>query len=232
MGYGEKLTPEIIEKLRSYKGKPINPDKPLTKKEEKFVELIVLEEKPKWQAYDIAYPAQTRQAVLEKYGKSKYIERCGAKATRLLQKANVAKRYKEMLEKVEEKLIEKGLWTRENAINELLSIIEENKKEQERIDKSYKAQIDMLITKIEDETTPDKKEKLFIQMVELMKKVRNSQVNNSARLQAVQELNKMHGFNSQELIVKHDEEFEIDKKLAQMSVEELTAMLYKKDDEE
>lgn len=230
MAYGEKLTPETIEKLRSYKGKPINPDKPLTKKEKYFLELLVKQQKPKWQAYDIAYPAKTRQAVLEKYGKSKYIERCGNKANKLLNKANVAKRYQEMLDKIEEKLINKCLWSREEAIEKLKDIINRNENEQKRINDSYEAQIDILLIKIQESTTANQKEKYINQVIELRKKIRNNQVNNNSVISAISELNKMHGFNAQELTIKHDEEFEIDKKLAKMSVEELTALLDKKNE--
>ena len=126
-------------------------------------------------------------------------------------------------------LLNKAIWTKEEAIEKLKTIIINNENEQKRINESYNAQIDILYTKIEECTSIDQKEKLFEQAIELRKKVRNTQVNNNSILSAVGELNRMHGFNQQELTIKHDEEFEIDKKLAKMSVEELTAMLKNKD---
>ena len=58
MAYGEKKSPETIERLRSYADKPINPDKPLTFKEKKFLELIVIHNKEPWKAYDEVYTAK------------------------------------------------------------------------------------------------------------------------------------------------------------------------------
>lgn len=216
-----------LEKLKQCgcinKGRSTNPDKPPTKKEKKFAHLLVYEYKSAAEAYNIAYPTRN--------GLPRNIHYATKSASVLLHKPNVAKLVKEMEKDMQEKMEQKGLWTREEAIKELKAIIEKNKNEQDRINESYQTQIDMLILKIQNETTPDKKEKLFNQMTELRKKIRNSQINNNAILSAVGELNKMHGYNSQELIVKHNEEFEIDKKLAKLSDEELMNLLYKNDDE-
>ena len=201
-----------------------NPDKPPTYKERKFLDLIVYEYKPPREALCLAFPPKEGVIRDKNYALKKSSE--------LLKKPNIAKLKKEMEKEMQEKLEQKGLWTREQAIEKLKERIEINEKEEKRIEETYNAQIDMLITKIKNETTPDKKEKLFNQMAELRKKSRVSQVYNSAILSSVSELNKMHGYNSQDIVIKHDETFEIDKRLAKMSDDELKAMLYKKDDEE
>ena len=221
MAYGEKMPPELIEHLRSLKGKPIDPDKPLKHKEKKFVELLTIGEKEKWQAYDIAYPAR-------KPNRTK--EYCQSKANRLLKKANVKKRYEIMQEQIKQSLIDRGVWTKEKGIEKLIDRIEANENEQKRINETYEAQIDMLLLKIQESQSANEKEKLLNQVMKLRKEIRNNTVNNNAIIQAVTELNKMHGFNSQEITVKQDEEFEIDKKLSKMSVEELTALLNKKNE--
>ena len=226
MAYGEKMPPELIEHLRSFEGKPINPDKPLRHKEKKFLELLVIGEVPKWRAYDIAYPPRVRV----NDGSTKYIEYCSHKANRLLKKANVKKRYEIMQEQIKQSLVDRGVWTKEKGIEKLIDRIEANENEQKRINETYEAQIDMLLLKIQESQSANEKEKLLNQVMKLRKEIRNNTVNNSAIIQAVTELNKMHGFNAQEITVKQDEEFEIDKKLAKMSVEELTALLNKKNE--
>ena len=223
MAYGEKKSPETIERLRSYANKPINPDKPLTKKEQYFLELIVIHNKEPWYAYDKAYPAKIENRTKEC---------CKTKANQILKKANVAKRYKEMTEEMNKALIQQGLWTKDEAIEKLRDMINRNEEEQKRINETCNAEIDLLLIKIQEADTADKKEKLINQVMKLRKAIRNNTVNNNAILTAISELNKMHGYNSQEITLKRDEEFETDKKLEQMSVEELTALLYKKENEQ
>ena len=202
MPYGEKKPPELIEYLRSLAGKPVDENKRLTKKEQYFLELLVIHNKPEWEAYDKAYPAR-------KPNRTK--EHCWQKAKRLLKKANIAKRHKEMTEEMHKTLQEYGKWAREDGIKELLSMIEKNKKEQERINETYDDMLNLLMLKIQEADTADKKEKLLQEAAELRLKLRNNTVNNNAIIQSVVELNKMHGYNSQEITLKHDEEFEIDK---------------------
>lgn len=221
MPYGVKLTQEQIEYLRTLAGKPIDENKQLTKKEQYFLELIVIHAKNYGEAYDRAYPARKL---------NRTPEYCYQKGKRLLKKANIAKRYKEMTEEMHKTLQEYGKWAREDGINELLSMIEKNKKEQDRINETYDDMLNLLMLKIQEADTADKKEKLLQEAAELRLKLRNNTVNNNAIIQSVVELNKMHGYNSQEITLKHDEEFEIDKKLAKMSVEELTVLLNKKNE--
>lgn len=223
MPYGVKLTQEEIEHLRSFAGKPIDPDKPLRKKELKFLEMVVIFHKEPWEAYSAVYNVEKN--------KKNYKEYCSSKGKRLLKKANVAKRYKQMTEEMNENLIQQGLWKREEAINELRQILDRNKEEQERINETYNAEIDLLLIKLQEAETADKREKILNQVMKLRKAIRNNSINNNAVLTAISELNKMHGYNSTEITLKHDEEFEIDKKLDKMSVEELTALLYKKENE-
>ena len=223
MAYGEKKTPETIERLRSYADKPINPDKPLTIKEKKFLELIVIHNKEPWKAYDEIYTAKIENRTKQC---------CQTKANQILKKANVAKRYKKMTEEMNKTLIQQGLWTKDEAIEKLRDMINRNEEEQKRINETCNAEIDLLLIKIQEADTADKKEKLINQVMKLRKSIRNNSINNNAILTAISELNKMHGYNSQEITLKHDEEFEIDKKLEQMSVEQLTALLYKKENEQ
>jgi uncharacterized protein (UPF0335 family) len=226
MPYGEKMPPELIEHLRTFKDKPVDPDKPLKHKEKKFLELLVIGEVPKWRAYDIAYPPRVRV----NDGSTKYIEYCSRKANQLLKKANVKKRYEIMQEQIKQSLVDRGVWTKEKGIEKLIDRIEANENEQKRINETYEAQIDMLLLKIQETQSANEKEKLLNQVMKLRKEIRNNTVNNNAIIQAVTELNKMHGFNAQEITVKQNEEFEIDKKLSKMSIEELTALLNKKNE--
>ena len=225
MPYGKEKSQKDIERLRSYADKEINPDKLLTKKEMKFLELLVISQVPKWKAYDIAYPPRTRI----NDGSSKYMEYCGQKAIKLLKKPNVKKKYEEMMEDIENKIIEHAVWTKEQAIEKLLERIKSNEAEQNRINETFNAQIDMLLLKIKEADTADKKEKLLHQVMELRKEIRNNTINNNAIIQSVTELNKMHGFNVQELKLDY-KEYETDKMLDELSVEELTMLLNKKNE--
>ena len=60
----------------------------------------------------------------------------------------------------------------------------------------------MLLIKVEEAKTVNEKEKLLNQVIEVRKKLRNNSINNNAMLSAIGELNKMHGYNSQEIVVK------------------------------
>lgn len=214
MPYGEKKPPELIEYLRSLAGKPVDENKRLTKKEQYFLELLVIHNKIEWEAYDRAYPAR-------KPNRTK--EHCLAKAKQLLKKANVAKRYKEMTEEMHKTLQEYGKWAREDGIKELLSMIEKNKKEQERINETYDDMLNLLMLKIQEADTADKKEKLLQEAAELRLKLRNNTVNNNAIIQSVVELNKMHGYNSQELVIKdgNEETRKLREKLAEIPTDKL-----------
>lgn len=195
-----------------------NPDKPLTAKQKKLLELIIYERYPHWRAYDIVYPA--RDKTRERSKDSLY-----RSCAKVLSKPNVRKKKVEMEQENKERLIEKCLWSKEQSIEQLKYIIESNRKENDRVNDTYNEQIDLFLTKIEETETANDKEQILNDILELKKKRRNSQINNNAILSAVTELNKMHGFNTQELIVKNKEEFEIDKELAKLSVDEMLNLL-------
>lgn len=195
-----------------------DPDKPLTAKQKKLLELIVYEHYPHWKAYDIAYPARDKTKERPK----NYLFRSCA---RVLCIPSVKKKKAEMEQENKERLIEKNLWSKEQSIEQLKYIIKSNREENDRVNNTYNEQVDLILTKLEEAETANDKEQLLNEILELKKKRRNSTINNNAILSAVTELNKMHGFNTQELIVKNKEEFEIDKELAKLSVDEMLEQL-------
>lgn len=219
-----KRTQEEVDKLRdNYTNAPPNEFKPLSQKEKHFLYQLVYNCKEQWRAFEIAYPAPDGREYSREY--------CSSKALRILKRPHVQRRYREMEEQQQKELQERGLWIREESVKYLREVLDTNIDEQKRINETYKRQIDLLLIKVDEAKSPNDKEKIMEKVIEVRKKLRNNSVNNNAILSAIGELNKMHGYNSQEVTIKHDEEFEIDKKLEKMSVEELTALLNKKENE-
>lgn len=219
-----KSTREDIDELRlKYCNSEPNEYKQLTKKELHFLYQYVYNCKEAYTAFEIAYPA--------KDGRERSREYCQSKAWQILNRPHVKRRYKEMEEDLQKDLQKKGLWTREQSINCLKKIIKSNFEELERIDDTYNKEVEELSLEVEEAKTTNERKKLYKQTVSIRKKLRNNSTNNNAILSAISELNKMHGYNAQEVTIKHDEEFEIDKKFEKMSIEDLTALIYKKENE-
>lgn len=216
-------TQEEVDRLRErYSNVVVSEFKELTHKEKYFLYLLVYNHYEQWRAYEVAYPARNGNERTEIY--------LYTKARQLLDKPNVKRRYKEMEEELQEQLQEKALWTREQATKELLEMIQSNKDEKKRIEETYNAELDSVLLDMQNAKSPNEQKKLLNQAIAIRKKVRNNSVNNSGILNAVSELNKLHGYNSQEITIKK-EEYELDKKLAELPIEDLMAMAYGKNEQ-
>lgn len=217
MAYKRRVrTQEEVDKLRdNYTNAPPNEFKPLSQKEKHFLYQAVYNCQEWWRAFEIAYPAPDGREYSKEY--------CSSKAERIKKRPHVQRRLREMEEEMQKQLEEKGLWTREESVKYLRDLLEHNLDEQKRIDETYNRQIDLLLIKVEQAETPHEKEKLMNQVIDIRKKLRNNSVNNNAILSSISELNKMHGYNSQEIVVK-DGDIETKKlreKLAEIPTEQL-----------
>ena len=216
MAYKTRVrTQEEVDKLRDKYRNSANEFKPLTQREKHFLFQLVYNCKEKWRAFEIAYPAPDGREYTREY--------CQSKALRVLNRPHVQRRFREMEEQMQNDLQQKGLWTREESVKYLRKLLDTNIEEQKRINETYNAQIDLLLLKIQEAKTPNEKEKLMEKVIEVRKKLRNNSVNNNAILSSIGELNKMHGYNSQEVVIK-DGDLETKKlreKLSEIPTEDL-----------
>lgn len=210
-GYAETGYPETNDGFDEFK--------PLTNKQRKYLELVVYEGYQHWRAYNTAFPP-------EKGERSK--DNACRKGMNLLSRPHIKAEYNRMREENKKKLQEKWLWTKEDSIKHLREVIDFNEDELRRIDETYNKQIDLLLLKIDESDSIDEKDNLLQEVFSLRKQRRSSTTNSSAILSAITELNKMHGFNTQELVIKNKEEYETDKTLKNMSIEELRKIAYGK----
>lgn len=187
----------------------------LTEPQERFVEYMVFGCMTKNEALAKAYPNYQTKTEQQK----------AAKACELMRKPHIRNKYNELMQERREKLVEESKWTRQNAIEALKFIYNINRAEHERVDETYNQQIDFILMKIEASSDLVEKQKLLDDVIKLRKERRASQINNSAMISAVSELNKMHGYNSEKLVVENESMTELDKRLAALSNEDLRKLV-------
>lgn len=118
-------------------------------------------------------------------------------ASLLFKKEKIRKRYDELLFAFREEEVEKTQWTREQSIKTLRYVIDKNQQDLERIQAAADEEIDMLLEQIRKE--PEKAE-FFTQLIIKQRKQRRiSAIHNGGIVDAVSELNKMQGYNEENI---------------------------------
>lgn len=183
----------------------------LTDKQQLFLDYIVYNDMDANDALVKAYPGYATYTPQKRRSRV-----CG-----IMNNPRVKKKYNEMLEKKRAELVAEAKWTRDTAIEALKFIYNTNRAEHERVEETYNQHIDFLLMKIEASSDLVEKQKLLEEIIKLRKERRSSVVNNNAMISAVSELNKMHGYNSERLVIENESVTELDKRLAKLSDEEL-----------
>jgi hypothetical protein len=114
-----------------------------------------------------------------------------------LAKAHVKQRYEQLLAEHREKESVKTGWTREQSIEALQFVIDTNRKDLERIMLAGEEELVELQKLMQQE--PQHAEQILAQMIKQKKKARANLVNNTGIISAVAELNKMQGYNEQNI---------------------------------
>lgn len=130
-------------------------------------------------------------------------------ATKLFNRPLVKQRYHELLDEFREKEKTKTGWTREQAIEALRFVIDTNRKDLERIQAAAEEELELLQQQIIE--NPERAAYYVEQMIKRRKKARANATNNNAIIQASAELNKMQGYNEENInmastIIFSDEE--------------------------
>lgn len=118
-------------------------------------------------------------------------------ASVLFKMDKVAKRYNEIMSQIRADEVSKAKWTREMAIETLRDIIIKNQKEYERIQETLNKEVEILLDKIKKNP-----HKAGTYTRELHQKLRARVVtatHNTGVIAAVAELNKMQGFNEENI---------------------------------
>lgn len=118
-----------------------------------------------------------------------------SQAYKLIHRPNVKARYDELLEEFRNREREKTGWTREQSIQALKFVIDSNKKDVERIYEAYEQELEELQKQIEQ--NPELAQDLLSLKIKQRKKLRSTITNNNGIIAAVAELNKMQGYNEQ-----------------------------------
>lgn len=161
-------------------------DTRITIQQERFVN-EVLKGKKQTEAFIIAYP----------HSKKWKPASVTCEASKLMAQPKVRKRFEELQEEFREREKEKTGWTREQSIETLRFVIDTNKKDLERIQQASEQELEQIQKAIKE--NPADAEALIVMMLEKKRKIRANMTNNSALIAATAELNKMQGYNEQNI---------------------------------
>lgn len=120
-------------------------------------------------------------------------------ASTLFHSRKVQKRYNVLLAKIRAKELADVKWTREQAILTLTGVIDKNTRELKRIDDSFEEEIALILSEIE--RAPQKAPELVRELLRKKRARRVSSIFNAGIVAAVSELNKMQGFNEENINV-------------------------------
>lgn len=137
------------------------------------------------------------------------------KAWKLFHLESVQKRYKEIRDSIAEETIRKAVWSKEEAISELKSILDANKKESGRYEQAYEDEMELLDRQIQEkedslinpkgymsrkrrEEIQNEIDELKMMRIKANRRHQSSKSVNDAILQAVLQLNTMMGFDKVE----------------------------------
>lgn len=169
----------------------------LTVKQERYVNLLA-QGYTQREAYIKAYnPKTLKKGSIDNY------------ASDLFRQPKVYARYTELLAEMREREKEKTGWTREQSIQTLKFVIDTNRKDIERIQQAAEDELTFLLNQIQKH--PEDAVKLTKEALNNRKRVRATMTNNNAIISATSELNKMQGYNEQNInlngtVVFSDEE--------------------------
>lgn len=175
-------------------------DTKITLAQERFI-FEILKGKSQTEAYKIAYPSARKW-------KDTSVQ---VMASKTIAKPAVKKKYEELLEEFREKEKEKIGWSREQSIETLRFVIDTNKKDLERIQKAAEDELLQLQKDIEE--NPENARQIIQKMLNNRKRTRANTTNNSALISATSELNRMQGYNEQNInmsgtVIFQDEDLE------------------------
>lgn len=118
-------------------------------------------------------------------------------AYKLFNKPQVKQKYEQLLEEHRAREREKTEWTRQQSIEALQFVVNTNKKDLERIQQAAQEELEQLEKDIAE--NPELARELVAAMIKQKKKTRANLVNNTGIISAVAELNKMQGYNEQNI---------------------------------
>lgn len=158
----------------------------LTKPQEVFIQELIKGQTQR-KAYLKAYP-NTRK------WKETSVD-CAASL--LFGQTTVKQRYEEALQEMRRKEQETGQWTREESIKTLRFVIDKNKDDIDRIYQTAEEELELLAKMMQEQ--PEKAGDFLQYMIKQKKTRRISGVHNQGIVSAVTELNKMQGFNEENI---------------------------------
>lgn len=128
---------------------------------------------------------------------------CASAACMILANKNVKEYKAQQEEEIRKKLVSSQVWEKENSVEELKFVIEQNKEEIIKIQESVKAQIEDIIAEMDKTEDVDKLAKLGRKLAQLQGKYVLGKQHNDGIVQAVSELNRMHGFNHENVALTY-----------------------------
>lgn len=158
----------------------------LTSAQEKFIQELIKGSTQR-AAYKKAYPKRRNW-------KDGSID---CEASKLFKKPQIRQRYDELLQKFRSREEEKSRWSREEAIKTLRFVVDKNKQEIERIQDAAEEELELLAEQIKIE--PERANALIKEMIQKRKSRRISSIHNAGIVSAVAELNKMQGYNEENI---------------------------------
>lgn len=183
----------------TWKGNPS--DKPLTKAQEKFVTLVAVEKMTQAQAYRQAYPAAQKwtQAAVD------------VRSYQCMKLPQCTKKYNQIVEALREESIKNAIWSREKAIEAATFVYESGRREVERIERAFDEEIDNAVQSLQDaikrDDRPDEIRKISDLITKLKKSKRMAMTPTVAMTGAMDTLNKLQGFNKENISVVADVNF-------------------------
>lgn len=118
-------------------------------------------------------------------------------ASELFNSPKVKARYEAKLAKIQEKEQKEVQWTREQSIQNLRYVIERNREDVDRIEQAIEMEISLLAKQIQD--NPEEAPYLVQSLLAKQRARRMTNTNNTGIIAAVAELNKMQGFNEENI---------------------------------
>lgn len=118
-------------------------------------------------------------------------------ASILFKTEKVAKRYNEIMSQIRAEEVSKAKWTREMAIETLKDIITKNQIEYERIQETLNKEVEILLDKIKK--NPRKAGTYTRELHQKMRARVVTATHNTGVISAVAELNRMQGFNEENI---------------------------------
>lgn len=160
----------------------------VTIKEERYVQEL-LKGKTQREAFMTAFP-HTRK------WKDNSID---SVASTTLKKEKVKQRYDNLTRQMQEHEQKKTLWTREEAIETLKYVIQSNKEDIERMENAHEGELILIADMMVAAKTKKESDKLLREYLKQKKQRRRTNVHNKGIIDSVAELNKMQGFNEENI---------------------------------